>query len=122
MADNAAILGALALFPPKRAAEMIEAIVVSHASSALAPCCALLRAAITGPFAAEPGPLAAAASRLVASLPGDPKLAPVDEWGRRRRINAGSGVVADLVRTAEAIGMCSPGPQPTTSTAPWSRP
>jgi hypothetical protein len=103
MADNAAILGALALFPPKRAAEMIEAIAVSHASSALAPCCALLRAAITGPFAAEPGPLAAAASRLVASLPGDPKLAPVDEWGRRRRINAGSGVVADLVRTAEAI-------------------
>jgi hypothetical protein len=82
---------------------MIEAIVASHASSALAPCCALLRAAITGPFAAEPKHLATAAKGLIASLPGDPALAPVDQWGRRRHVTPGAGVVADLVRIAEAV-------------------
>ncbi|HEX5998694.1 MAG TPA: 2OG-Fe(II) oxygenase [Hyphomicrobiaceae bacterium] len=102
-ADNAAILAGVALFPPKRAAGMIEAVVASHASKALAPSCALLRAAIAGPFAANPRHLATAASRLVASLPGDPALAPVDEWGRRRRVAPGAGVVADLVMIAEAI-------------------
>jgi hypothetical protein len=102
-ADNAAILGALALFPLRRAAEMIEAIATAHAGNALAPCCALLRAAVTGPFAAEPAHLAPAADSLVTSLPGDPEIAPVDEWGRRRKINAGAGVVADLVRITEAI-------------------
>jgi hypothetical protein len=53
-ADNRAILGAAALFPPECAAQMIEAIVARHASAAIAPSCALLRAAITGPFATAP--------------------------------------------------------------------
>ena len=101
--DNAAILGAVALFPPQRAAQMIEAIIASHASSALAPCCALLRAAIAGPFAAEPKHLAPAAKGLITSLPGDPALAPVDQWGRRRRVTPGAGVVADLVRIVEPV-------------------
>jgi len=79
--DNAAILGAVALFPPGRAAQMTEAIIASHASGAVAPCCALLRAAIEGPFAAKPKHLAGAAKGLIASLPGDPALAPVDQWG-----------------------------------------
>jgi predicted 2-oxoglutarate/Fe(II)-dependent dioxygenase YbiX len=102
-ADNAAILAATALFPPRRAAEMIEAIVMGHAGNALAPCCALLRAAITGPFAAKPAHLAPAANSLVASLPGDPEVAPVDGWGGRRKISAGAGVIADLARITEAI-------------------
>jgi hypothetical protein len=101
--DNAAILGAVALFPRERAAGMIEAIIASHASSALAPCCALLRAAIAGPFAAEPKHFATAAKGLIASLPGDPALAPVDQWGRRRHVTPGAGVVADLVRLAEPV-------------------
>jgi hypothetical protein len=101
--DNAAILGAVALFPPERAAQMTEAIIASHASGALAPCCALLRAAIEGPFAAEPKHLAAAVNGLIASLPGDPALAPVDEWGRRHHVTPGAGVVADLVRIAEPV-------------------
>ena len=101
--DNAAILGAVALFPPERAARTIEAIVAGHASEALAPCCALLRAAIAGPFAAEPKHLAPAAKGLITSLPGDPALAPVDQWGRRRHITPGAGVVADLVRIAEPV-------------------
>ena len=101
--DNAAILGAVALFPPERAASMIEAIIASHASGAVAPCCALLRAAIEGPFAAEPKHLAAAAKGLIASLPGDPALAPVDQWGRRHHVTPGAGVVADLVRIAEPV-------------------
>ncbi len=101
--DNAAILGAVALFPPERAARTIEAIIASHASGALAPCCALLRAAIAGPFAAEPKHLATAAKGLIASLPGDPALAPVDQWGRRRYVTPGAGAVADLVRIAEVV-------------------
>jgi hypothetical protein len=102
-ADNAAILGAVALFPPKRAAQMIEAIVAGHTRDALAPTCALLRAAITGPLAANPRHLASAASGLVASLPGDPELAPVDQWGRRRHVAPGADVIVDLVRITEAI-------------------
>jgi hypothetical protein len=101
--DNAAILGAVALFPLERAASMTEAIVASHASGAVAPCCALLRAALEGPFAAEPKHLAAAAKGLIASLPGDPALAPVDQWGRRHHVTPGAGVVADLVRIAEPV-------------------
>ncbi len=62
-----------------------------------------LRAAIEGPFAAEPRHLAAAATGLISELPGDPALAPVDEWGRRRHIAPGAGVVVDLVKTAEAV-------------------
>src|SRR5262249_367046 len=101
--DNAAILGAVALFPTERPASMIEGIIASHGSSALAPCCALLRAAIAGPFAAEPNHLASAAKGLIESLPGDPALAPVDQWGRRRHLTPGAGVVADLARIAEAV-------------------
>jgi len=101
--DNSAILGAVVLFPPKRAAQMIAAIIASHASGALAPYCALLRAAIAGPFAAEPKHLGTAAEGLIASLPGDPALAPVDQWGRRRHVTPRAGTVADLVTIAEAV-------------------
>jgi predicted 2-oxoglutarate/Fe(II)-dependent dioxygenase YbiX len=101
--DNAAILGAVALFPSERAARTIEAIIASHASGALAPCCAFLRAAIARPFAAEPKRLAAAAEGLIASLPGDPALAPVDPWGRRRHVTPGADVIADLVRIVEPV-------------------
>jgi hypothetical protein len=101
--DNAAILGAVALFPPGRAAQMTEAIIASHASGAVAPCCALLRAAIEGPFAAKPKHLAGAAKGLIASLPGDPALAPVDQWGRRHHVTPGAVAVADLVRIAEPV-------------------
>lgn len=102
-ADNDAILGAVALLPPERSARMIEAIIVSHANDALAPCCGLLDAAIAVPFAAKPKHLAAAASGLLASLPGDPTLAPVDRWGRQHHVAPGAGVIVDLVRIAEAV-------------------
>jgi hypothetical protein len=102
-ADNPAILGAVALFLPEPAARLIEAIVVGHAVGALAPSCALLRAAIAGPFATTPQHFTAAASTLVAALPGDPALAPADEWGHRRHVTPGAGVVVDLVRIAEAV-------------------
>lgn len=100
--DNATILRAIALFPPERAARMIEAIVASHTGDALAPCCALLRAAILGPFAAQPQHLLTAAKGLFASLPGDPALAPANPW-QHRRVAPGVGVVADLVRIAEPV-------------------
>ena len=101
--ENAAILAAIALFPVQRAAQLIEAIIASHATDALAPCCALLVAAIAGPFAADPKPIAAAAAGLIASLPGDPARAPVDQWGRRRRDAPGAGIIADVVRIAESF-------------------
>jgi len=101
--DNDAILGAVALFPPERSARMIEGIIARHANDALAPCCALLDAAIAGRLAAKPKNLVTAARGLLASLPGDPALAPVDHWGRRRHVAPGAGVVVDLVRIAEAV-------------------
>jgi predicted 2-oxoglutarate/Fe(II)-dependent dioxygenase YbiX len=101
--ENAAILAAVALFPAKQAAQMIEAIIASHVTDALAPCCALLAAAIAGLFAAEPKRLATAAAGLIASLPGDPARATVDQWGRRRHVAPGAGVIVDLVRIAESL-------------------
>jgi hypothetical protein len=82
---------------------MIEAIVLSHIKDALAPCCALLHSAIAGPFAEKPKHLAAAARDFFTSLPGDPALAPVDQWGRRQHVAPGVDVVVDLVRIAEAV-------------------
>jgi predicted 2-oxoglutarate/Fe(II)-dependent dioxygenase YbiX len=101
--ENDAILGAVALFPPERSARMIEVIVLSHIKDALAPCCALLHCAIAGPFAEKPKHLAAAARGFFTSLPGDPALAPVDQWGRRQHVAPGADVVVDLVRIAEAL-------------------
>jgi hypothetical protein len=102
--DNAAILAAAALFPPERAAGLIEAIIAGHANEALGPCCSLLKAAIAGPFAAEPKCLATtAAEGLIASLPGDPARAPVDQWGHRHDVTVSAGVIANLMRFAEAV-------------------
>jgi predicted 2-oxoglutarate/Fe(II)-dependent dioxygenase YbiX len=101
--ENAAILSAVALFPAERAAQLIEAIITSHATDALAPCCALLTAALAGLFAEEPKRLATAVAALIASLPGDPARPPVDQWGRRRLVAPGAGVIADLVRIAESF-------------------
>ena len=101
--DNGAILSATALFPPKRSARIIETIVVNHVEAALAPSCALLRAATMGPFADKPRHLMTALKSLLAALPGDPALAPVDVFGHRRQIAPAAGVVVDLVTIAETI-------------------
>ena len=101
--ENTSILGAVALFPVERGAQLIEAIIASHATDTLGPCCALLRTAMAGPFVAAPERLATAAAGLIASLPGDPARAPVDQWGRRRHVAPGPAVIADLVRIAEAL-------------------
>jgi hypothetical protein len=102
--DNDAILGAAALFPPKRSARMIEEIVVNHVNDALAPCCALLNAGIAGLFAEKPKYFVTAVKSLLASLPGDPSVAPIDVvWGHRRHVAPSAGVVADLVRLTEAV-------------------
>jgi hypothetical protein len=82
--DNAAILAAAALFPPDRAAGLIEAIIAGHAKEALGPRCSLLKAAIAGPFAAKSTFLATTAEGLIA--PGDASSAPVDQWGRRHDV------------------------------------
>jgi hypothetical protein len=102
--DNGVILRAVALFPPERAAGMIEAIIAGHAAAAPGPCSALLHAAIAGPFAAERKLLAAAAKILIGSLAGDRAPAqapPAAPWERPRRPSPGA--VVNLVRIAEAV-------------------
>jgi hypothetical protein len=63
----------------------------------------LLKAAIAGPFAAEPKCLATTAEGLIASFPGDPARAPVDQWGRPHDVTVSAGVIANLMRFAEAV-------------------
>ena len=102
-ADNDAILGAVALFPPERSARMIEAIIVGHAKNALAPCCGLLDAAIAVPFAAKPEHLASAPELWSRRFQVIPRSHPSITGGVGIMSLPGAGVVVDLVRIAEAV-------------------
>lgn len=100
--DNAAILGALALLPPGRAAELLKRIIVGSAAASFGPCAD--SAARAGAAAApdKPTRLAGAAAALVAALPGDPaREPPRDPWVRRPRIKARA--VVDLFNAAAPI-------------------
>jgi predicted 2-oxoglutarate/Fe(II)-dependent dioxygenase YbiX len=103
--DNTAILGAVALFPPERAAGMIEAIVAGHATETPGACCTLLGGAAAGPFATGPKRLAAATKSLIASLAGDPARVPppAHPWQRPHHRAPRPGAVAALVTVAEAV-------------------
>jgi predicted 2-oxoglutarate/Fe(II)-dependent dioxygenase YbiX len=102
-ADSAAILEALTLFPPDRAAELLRAIVTAHAIEALGACGALLAGALKGAFAHEPTRLIAAAQALADALPGDPALAPKDQWGRPTGSRADAAFVADIVAVVDRV-------------------
>ena len=75
--ENEAVLGALRLLGPERAATLLEQIVVANAPPALGACADLLARAATD-SATENGPvdLRPAALAFVARLPGDPARAP----------------------------------------------
>ena len=101
-ADNAAIVGALAGLPPKRRVELVERIVAGTAETAQAACADLL-ARVAAAWPRQRAGLAAAATRLVAALPGDPARAvPVPTWQSRPKIEPDS--VVALVSGLDAIG------------------
>jgi predicted 2-oxoglutarate/Fe(II)-dependent dioxygenase YbiX len=103
-ADNDAILDALGLFSLDRAAERLRRIVAASAVSALGACSALLAGAVRSRFASKkPAKLVDAVAALVEALPGDPSLAPKDQFGRPKGVRADAGVIVDLVGVLDAV-------------------
>jgi hypothetical protein len=101
--DNAAILEAVGLFPSDRAGRLLQAVVATNAIEALGACWALLTGALNGAFAKEPAMLIDAAQTLVEVLPGDPALAPQDQWGRPRGSSADAACVVDIVTVVDRV-------------------
>ncbi len=102
-ADSGAILEAVELFPKDQAAELLRAIVAAHAIEAPGACGALLGGALQGAFAHEPTRLIPAAQALADALPGDPALAPKDQWGRPRGSPVDAAFVADIVAVVDRV-------------------
>jgi predicted 2-oxoglutarate/Fe(II)-dependent dioxygenase YbiX len=102
-ADSGAILESLELFPLDQAAELLRAIVAAHAIEAPSACVALLAGGLEGAFAHEPAKLTAAAQTLADALPGDPAVAPKDQWGRPRGSRADAALVADIVAVVDRV-------------------
>lgn len=101
--DNTAILQALALFPPDRATDYLRRIVAAGAVATLGACGGLLAGAVRGRFASRPAQLMGAVNALVDAMPGDPSLAPKDQFGRPRGASPEAGFVADLVGVVDAV-------------------
>jgi predicted 2-oxoglutarate/Fe(II)-dependent dioxygenase YbiX len=102
-ADNAAILEAVALFAPDRAADTLQKIAAANAVDALGSCGALLATALQGPFAKKPALLFGAAQALVGHLPGDPVSAPKDQGGRSREAKSDATFVGDLAGVVDRV-------------------
>lgn len=102
-ADNDAILDALGLYSPDRAAGYLRRIAVAGAISTPGACSALLAGALRTRFASGPVALADAVAALVEALPGDPALAPTDQFGRPIGSKVDAACVADLVGVADAV-------------------
>jgi predicted 2-oxoglutarate/Fe(II)-dependent dioxygenase YbiX len=102
-ADNTALLEAIALFSPDRAAELLQKIVATNAVNALGSCGALLAGALKGAFAKTPAPLHGAAKMLLDRLPGYPASAPQDQWGRPRGGKPDAAFTVDLVDVVDRI-------------------
>lgn len=101
--DNAAILAALALFPPDQATDYLRRIAAAGAVATLGACGGLLAGAVRGRFASKPAQLTEAVNALVDAMPGDPSLAPKDQFGRPREASPEAGFVADLVGVVDAV-------------------
>jgi hypothetical protein len=95
--DNEALVRAVGLLPPPRAAELIERIIAGNAATALSTCADLLaRSAAAAQATARTADLVPAATALVEALPGDPARAPQPEpW--RRPLPVEPGFVVDLL-------------------------
>jgi hypothetical protein len=101
--DNDAILAALGLCPLDRAADLLRRVVASSAVSALGACGALLAGAVRARFASKPARLVDAVKALVEALPGDPSLAPKDQFGQPRGSSPDAGLVVDLVGVLDVV-------------------
>ena len=84
--DNAAIVRAVSLLPPERAAVLIQHLISSHAATNLSACGDLLAQSVTAPALGRSIDLNPAATALVAALPGDPTRTPQDEPWRRQSV------------------------------------
>ncbi|TVR57914.1 MAG: 2OG-Fe(II) oxygenase, partial [Candidatus Competibacteraceae bacterium] len=95
--DNPALVEALGLLPPARAAESIERIITGNAAKALGACGDLLaRCAAVARETGRTADLLPAARALVEALPGDPARPPSpDSW--RRPPSVAPGFVVDLL-------------------------
>ncbi len=99
MDDTVPMVQAVALLPPSRAADLLQAVVVANAAAALNACANLLARAVTMLTAVDLRPAAAA---LVAALPGDPaRAAPVSPWSRPRPM--APSTIVDLVSGLDGI-------------------
>lgn len=81
--DNPALIRAVGLLPPARAAELIEGVIAGNAAVALSACGDLLARCVTARVTEQPAALSGAAAALVAALPGDPSRAPPPDTWRR---------------------------------------
>jgi predicted 2-oxoglutarate/Fe(II)-dependent dioxygenase YbiX len=93
--DNEALVVALGLLPPARAAELIERIIAGNATQALGACGDLLaRWAAAARDAGRAADFLPAARALVEALPGDPARMPQPDW---RRPQVEPAFVVDLL-------------------------
>lgn len=97
LGDNAALVEALGLLPPPRAAELIERIIARNAAPALGACGDLLaRCAAVARVTHRAVDFLPAARALVEALPGDPARTPqLDSWRRPPPVEP--GFVVDLL-------------------------
>lgn len=97
LGDNAALVEALGLLPPARAAELIERVIAGNAAQALGACCDLLaRCAAVAEDADHTVDFRPAARALVEALPGDPaRVSQPDSWFRPPPVQP--GFVVDLL-------------------------
>ena len=99
--DNEALLGALRVLSPKRAASLLEGMIGATAATSLDACGDLLARAVAA-FPDGSVGLHGAAAALVSELPGDPSRAPSRQpWEREAPINP--GFLVDLFNAASRV-------------------
>ena len=100
--DNAALLAALTLLPPARAAALTQRIIVGTAAEALSPCGDFLARAAAAPPDGRLAHLVGAATALVDALPGDPARAPQRHaWQRAPDVQP--GFIVDLFAALASV-------------------
>jgi predicted 2-oxoglutarate/Fe(II)-dependent dioxygenase YbiX len=101
--DNAAIVRAVGLLPPQRAAALLEHLIASHAATNLSACGDLLARSVAARVTERPADLSRAATTLVEALPGDPARMPQRaSWSRSPSVEP--GFLVDLLTALGQIG------------------
>jgi hypothetical protein len=100
--DNDAIIGALAILSPEKRTLIIEGLIAATAERSPSACGELLSRAVAALADSRKAALAAAARRLVETLPGDPaRPAVVEPWRRGPVVEP--GLIVDLMTALEQI-------------------